>query len=139
MPPKDIDAISVSIKAYTNVIHIDYTGVSNTSVLRNFIRIHKIGIEVDASSVFIPEYIDSDEVEKIAKFIASVDPNIPYHIIGYVPVPGTPWRGPRQEEVKRAAQIARKYLSNVTFSCLSSDEFLDLREVDPRYRSVRVA
>lgn len=138
MPPKDVDAISVSIKAYTDAIHIDYTGFSNSKVLTNFAKIHDIGIKVDASSVLIPEYIDSNEIEKIAKFIASIDPNIPYHIIGYVPVPGAPWRRPTQEEVEHAAQIARKHLSNVTFSCLSPEEFLNLREKDPRYRSVEV-
>lgn len=139
MPPNDIDAISVSIKAYTNRIHIDYTGVPNNDVLTNFAKIYEMGIKVDASSVFIPEYVDCDEIEKIAKFIADVDPEIPYHIVGYVPVPDAPWRGPTLEEVKCAAQIARKHLSNVTFSCLSHEEFLNLRETDPRYRSVKVA
>lgn len=139
MPPRDIDAISISIKAYTNAIHVHYTTVPNNDVLTNFAKAYEMGIEMDASSVFIPEYIDSDEIEKIAKLIANVDPKIPYHIIGYVPVPGAPWREPTQEEVERAAKTARKHLSKVTFSCLSPDEFLNLRETDPRYRSVRVA
>lgn len=139
MPPKNIDAISVSIKAYTDAIHLDYVGVSNVEVLKNFVRIYESGMELDASSVFIPGYIDREEIEKIARFIADVDPKIPYHIIGYVPVPGTPWRGPTQEEVKCAAKAARKHLSKVTFSCLNPNDFLSLREKDPRYRSVRVA
>jgi len=139
MPPRYIDAISISIKAYTDSIHVDYTGVSNEKVLNNFVRIYDLGIKLDASSVFIPEYIDCEEIEKIAKFIANIDHRIPYRIIGYVPVPGAPWRGPTQEEVEFAAQTARKHLSNVTFSCLSPDEFLNLRNTDPLYKSIRVA
>jgi len=139
MPPRYIDAISISINAYTDAIHIDYTGVSNVEVLKNFVRIYEAGIELDASSVFIPEYIDCEEIEKIADFIANVDPKIPYHIIGYVPVPGSPWRGATREGVERAAQTARKHLSTVTFSCPSLEDFLNLRKTDPRYISVRVA
>jgi len=139
MPPRDIDAMSISIKAYTDSIHVDYTGVSNVEVLRNFIKIYDLGVELDASSVFIPGYIDCEETEKIARFIADIDPKIPYHSIGYIPVPGAQWRRPTPVEVERVAQTARKHLSEVTFSCLSPDEALNLRGTDPRYRSVRVA
>lgn len=139
MPPKDIDAISISIKAYTDEIHVDYTGASNADVLANFERVYGLGVEVDASSVLIPGYIDHDEIERIARFIASVDPKIPYHIVGYVPVPGAPWRAPRREEVERSAKAAGRYLSSVTFSSLSPDEFLNLRRIDPRYMSIKVA
>jgi pyruvate formate lyase activating enzyme len=139
MPPKDIDAVSVSIKAYTDAIHIDYTGVSNVNVLKNFVKMYDLGIKMDASSVFIPEYIDYGEIEKIAKFIAEVDPEIPYHLIGYVPVPDAPWREPTRQEIEHAARIAKKYLSKVTFSRLTPDEFLNIRNVDPRYKSIRVA
>jgi pyruvate formate lyase activating enzyme len=139
MPPENIDAISISIKAYTNAVHIDYTEVSNASVLKNFAKMYDLGIEIDASSVLIPEYIDCDEIEKIARFIAEIDPNIPYHIIGYVPVPGAPWREPTYQEIEHAAHIAKKYLSRVTFSRLTPDEFLNIRNIDPRYKSIRVA
>jgi len=140
MPPKYIDAISVSLKAYTEALHIDYTGVSNREVLKNFKKIYERGIELDASSVLIPGYIDCEEIEKIAKFIANVDPNIPYHITGYIPTPGAIWRGPTLNEVKYAAQIAKKYLSKVTFSHYSSpSDYFRMLKTDLRYRSVRVA
>lgn len=138
MPPKHIDGISISIKAYTNSLHMDYTGVSNHSVLNNFVNIYKSGIRLDASSVFIPGYIDCDEIEKIAEFVAGVDPKIPYHIIGYIPVPGAPWRAPIKEEVEKAAKVAKKHLMNVTYSCLSQKEFLKIRHIDPRYKSMRI-
>ena len=139
MPPPGIDAISVSLKAFDDDLHKDYTGVSNAPVLTNFKAMYRQGIQVDASSVLIPDYIGPEEIERIARFIASVDPRIPYHIIGYVPVPGAPWRAPTREEVEEAADMARRYLAHVTFSALTVDDFLHLRERDERYQSVRVA
>lgn len=138
IPPRYVDGISISIKAYTNELHVDYTGVPNDKVLDNFVKIYNMGLDLDASSVFIHGYIDCDEIEKIAKFIADVDPKIPYHIIGYIPVPGAPWRAPSRDEVEEAARIAKKYLVNVTYSCLSLNEFLNLRKKDPRYESIRI-
>jgi len=139
LPPRGIKAMSVSLKACTDSIHIDYTGVSNSEVLRNFEEAYKLGIALDASSVFIPDYIDCDEIEKIASFIASIDPEMPYHIVGYVPAAGTPWRQPTYREVEGAATVANKYLSSVTFSCPSKEDVLHPEARDIRYRSVRVA
>jgi len=139
MPPEHIDAISVSIKALDDAKHRAYTGVSNAPVLANFKAMYRRGIRVDASSVFIPGLVGLEEIERIARFIASLDPEIPYHIIGYVPAPDAPWRAPTREEVEEAAEVARRYLAHVTFSALSADDFLHLRERDVRYQSVRVA
>jgi len=139
IPPPHIDAISVSLKAVDDALHRDYTGVSNAPVLANFRAMYERGLQVDASSVFIPGYIGLAEIERIARFIASLDPEIPYHIIGYVPVPGAPWRGPTRMEVEEAAAVARRYLSNVTLSALTVDDLLHLQERDVRYQSVRVA
>ena len=139
MPPPYIDAVSVSIKAVDDKLHLDYTGVSNAAVLANFRGMYARGIALDASTVFIPDYVDFAEIERIARFIASVDPDIPFHITGYVPVPGAPWRGPTKEEVEEAAAIARRYLAHVTSSCLSAEDLRRLPERDVRYRSVRVA
>jgi pyruvate formate lyase activating enzyme len=139
MPPANIDAVSVSIKAHSNKIHVEYTGVPNDEVLKNFERMYKRGIKLEASSVLIPQYIDCDEIERIAKFIAGIDQTIPYHIVGYVPVPNAPWRGTRPEEVEHAARLASKYLSNVTFSCLTPEMLRNLRAVDPRFKSAVVA
>ncbi len=134
----DVDESNVSIKSYTDRLHVDYTGASNTAVLKNFEKVYKMDIKMKVSSVFIPDYVDNDEIEKIAKFVADIDENIPYHLVGYLPVPETPWRSPGYEEMKKAFRIAKQYLKNVTFSSLSKEEFFNLSS-DPRYKSVRVA
>ena len=139
LPPEHINAATVSLKAFDEELHRDYTGISNRNILENIKLMYKRGIRLDLSSVFIPEYIGLTEIERIARFIASLNPEIPYHIIGYIPVPGAPWRSPSPEEVQEAADLARRFLSHVTFSALSAEEFLTIKERDIRYQSIQVA
>lgn len=108
--------VSISIKAVSGQLHKRYTGRSNEKNLENFKFIYGKGIEISASSVYIPGLIDRDKIERIAEFIASIDRNISYRIIGYMKVDGLPFREPTYEEVKSVADIASKYLKNVTFS-----------------------
>ena len=139
MPPEHIDAWSVSIRAVSDSKHRKYTGgKSAIEVLRNFKEGYDKGIEMDASSILIPGLFDKDEIEKIARFISEIDPNIPYHIVGYVPVPNSHWRKPTPSEVKEAENIAKRYLKHVTSSCMTVEEFLNI-DRDIRYKSIRVA
>ncbi|MEA2121500.1 MAG: hypothetical protein EGMGGAKC_00821 [Dehalococcoides mccartyi] len=63
--------------------------------------------------MFIPGYIDLEETEKIARFIASVDENIPYRMDAYFESGDNPWRPPTPEEMQMALEVARKHLKNV--------------------------
>ena len=140
MPPDDIDAMHITIKAYSDKIHREYTGVSNSRVLDHFKRIYDQGITVTTNTVFIPDLIDVHEVGKIARFIAEVDPQIPFHIIGYMPVQGMPWRSPEHEEMEDVKQTAENYLEEVTTSCFQSlNEYHRKVKENPVYQSVRVA
>jgi pyruvate formate lyase activating enzyme len=118
-PLDHIDEVCVSIKAYRDDIHQNYTGVSNKEILRNFIKIYSSGKKFRSESVFIPDLIDYSEVENIAKFIAGVDKSIPYRIDAYVPVANNPWRRPTPQEMESALGIARKYLLNAF--CLTAN------------------
>lgn len=86
----DIDEVVVSIKAYSRKLHKEYTGKTNDEILENFRRYYESNVKLRAESILIPKYIDVDEIEKIAKFIASVDENIPYRIDAYIPIRGAP-------------------------------------------------
>ncbi|MFH1382162.1 MAG: radical SAM protein [Chloroflexota bacterium] len=116
----DIDEVVFSLKAYTDALHRDYTGKSNRKALENFVKYHRAGIKLRTESIFIPEYIDCREIEKIARFIGSVDRTIPYRIDGYIPIGDNPWRRPTPAEMEEATDVARKYLDNVT--CLTGNE-----------------
>jgi len=129
IPMEHIDEVVVSIKAYQDDLHRDYTGVSNKKVLENFVRIHSWGKRLRAESVLIPGYIDSPEIEHIAEFIAGVNRAIPYRIDAYFPAGDNPWRRATPEEVEGAVKLARKHLLDV--SCLKGDEKL-------KYEVVRI-
>ncbi len=115
--------VSMSIKALNDSLHIRYSGKSNKNSLENFKFIHKKGIELSASSVYIPGLIEKEEIEDIAKFIASIDENIPYRVIGYLKVDGLEFREPDYEEVREVASLANKYLKNITFSRPKGEDY----------------
>jgi len=126
---RHIDEVVFSLKAHTNTLYQHFTGKSNKKALENFIKLYQTGIKLRAESVFVPEYIDCSETEKIAKFIAGVDKSIPYRIDAYIPIGDNPWRRPTPQEMEKAVSIARKYLLNVSF--LTGNE-------DLKYEVVRI-
>lgn len=115
----ELNEVCVSIKAFTDNVHIYYTGVSNQKVLENFRYLNYSSIKLRAESVLIPGLIDVGEIELIAKLIASVNATIPYRVDAYTQVPGTPWPSALPEKVYKAVETSKKYLKNV--SCIHAD------------------
>ncbi len=113
-----IDLVLFSLKAYSEDIHLDYTGKSNKRILENFVTIYHSGKKLQAISLVIPNCIDAREIECIAGFIASVDKNIPLTIHAYFPIPDSPWLAATPEDVKAAVTLARKHLVNVPYRTL---------------------
>ena len=114
-----IDEVILSLKAFSDDLHRDYTGRSNRGILNNLLSIYASGKKLQVETVLIPDYIDAGEIERIASFIAGVDKAIPLRIDAYFPVGENPWRAATTSEVEVAAGLARKHLSNV--SCLTLD------------------
>ena len=83
--------VKFDLKARDETLHIALTGVSNHRTLSNFQRAAKtISRRPDpppliASTLLVPGYIDIDEVRTLAGFIASVNPDIPYSLLGFHP------------------------------------------------------
>ncbi len=83
--------IKVDLKAYDENIHLALTGTTNSRTLENFTRIgRRVGERPEvpllvASTLLVPGYLDPDEVSRIARFIASVDPDIPYVLLAFHP------------------------------------------------------
>jgi pyruvate-formate lyase-activating enzyme len=113
---ENTDKICVSIKAYSDELHRKFTGKSNKNALTNFKKIYEFGVSLSSESIYIPGLIELEEIKKIAQFISSIDPNIPYHIDAYIPVNDL-WRAPTPQEIKKAVKEAGKYLKNVTCLC----------------------
>jgi len=138
IPLEDLDGANVSFKAFSPGKHLYYTGQPAEPVYSHFRQAHEAGLEMRASCVYIPGFVDLDEVEQIARFVADCSPEIPFHIMGYIPIPGTPWPRPTDQQMTEVVLLAREHLQQVGFSHLTVDEARDLTHRDDRFRVVRV-
>ena len=106
--------IKFDLKAFTEALHITLTGWDNKQTLKNFSHAAgRFGERPDpplvlASTLLVPGYVDTEEVNRIAEFIAKHDPNIPYSLLGFAPhcfMPDLPPTSVRHAEA--AYQAAR--------------------------------
>jgi len=83
--------IKFDLKAWDENLHIALAGITNRRTLENFQRAgallsrRRVPPPVIARTLLVPGYIDADEVRHIARFIASVSPDIPYSLLGFYP------------------------------------------------------
>ncbi|MFX1559124.1 MAG: radical SAM protein [Promethearchaeota archaeon] len=78
------------IKAVTPAIYQALTGISNSTMLRNFKELSALKKEREGeflvtSILLVPGYIDIPEVRSICRFIAENDPTIPTALLGFYP------------------------------------------------------
>jgi pyruvate-formate lyase-activating enzyme len=110
-----VDQVEIGLKAITNSLHYHYTGVSNNQILKNIESLYKSGKKIFIEAVLIPEYIDTDEIERISRFIANLDKDILFILLPYFKSGDNPWRRPTPTEMEEAADIAKKHLNKVFF------------------------
>jgi pyruvate formate lyase activating enzyme len=83
--------IKFDLKSFTESINIALCGVSNGRTLENFRRLSELIQKrpeppfLVASTLLVPGYVEVEEVEKIAEFIARIDPDIPYSLLAFSP------------------------------------------------------
>jgi pyruvate formate lyase activating enzyme len=83
--------IKVDLKAWDPDIHRALCGHDNRQVLENFSRVASwVDQRPDppplvASTLLVPGYVDEDEVRNLAKFLAGLNPNIPYSLLAFSP------------------------------------------------------
>jgi pyruvate formate lyase activating enzyme len=111
--------IKFDLKAFDENLHLALTGVPNHRTLANFRRAarriperqnQRDGLRapplVVASTLLVPGYVEADEVGRIARFIAEIDPDIPYALLGFHPhffIPDLPRTSVRHAEQAEAA------------------------------------
>ena len=121
--------VSFSIKALDDMLHHRYAGRSNEVSLANFRLLYEKGVEISASSVLIPDLIDGEEIKRIARFIGAIDKDIPYRLIGYMPVDGFAYRRPTYAELEETAQRAGSHLANVVFSDPKEQDYAGITDL----------
>ncbi|MDD3695993.1 MAG: radical SAM protein [Lentisphaeria bacterium] len=129
-----LDGANVGFKAWSEKLHEQITGQPKKLIYDNFSRAFKAGMDLAANLVFIPELVGLDELEGLAQFLSALSPEIPMHVMGYIPVPGQDWRRPSQDEMLEAVELCKKYVKKVGSSHLSSEEALNLQKRDDRFK-----
>jgi len=83
--------IKFDIKAWNDSLHIALCGVSSVRTKRNFEWVAQCISKrpepplLIASTLLVPGYIDEEEVRGISKWIASLNPDIPYSLLAFYP------------------------------------------------------
>ncbi|HEY8889210.1 MAG TPA: YjjW family glycine radical enzyme activase [Clostridium sp.] len=79
-----MDMAMVDIKSYNNEEHIKLTGTGNTIVIENVKYLANLNKIYEIRTVIVPEVIDNyNNVDKISKLMASLNPDIRYKLIKY--------------------------------------------------------
>jgi len=113
--------LKFDLKAWNEGLNLALCGVSNAPTLRTF---KMIGDEyfkqrpdlpiLTASTLLVPGYIDVEEVDGIASFIAEIDSSIPYTLLAFYPayviddLPTT-----SRKLADQCYEVAKKHLSHV--------------------------
>jgi len=84
--------IKFDLKTWNENLNKALCGVSNKPTLESFKMIGEGFIKqrselpiLTASTLLIPGYVDEEEVGNIARFVAEVDPKIPYTLLAFFP------------------------------------------------------
>ena len=83
--------VKFDLKAWSEPLHIALTGSSNRQTLDNFAKLCEMGAQrrepplAIASTLLVPGYVDEVEVAAIARFLADLDPEVPYALLAFHP------------------------------------------------------
>ncbi|MEM2875501.1 MAG: radical SAM protein [Candidatus Bathyarchaeia archaeon] len=113
--------IKFDLKCFTPSLSIALSGVPNDKAYENFRMVAEEFWErrreppiLTATTLLVPHYVDAFEVEQIAKFIAELNPEIPYSLLVFYPqfmmndLPVTP-----RKQVEECYASAKKWLRRV--------------------------
>jgi pyruvate formate lyase activating enzyme len=82
----DLHGANVDLKAFSNGFYKEQCGAKLEPVLQSIETMVETGVWLEVTTLLIPGLNDSDdELNHIARFLAGVDPNIPWHISRFHP------------------------------------------------------
>ncbi|MBX6423873.1 radical SAM protein [Thermosulfurimonas sp. F29] len=118
--------LKVDLKAFSPPVHRALCGVSNTATLENFRAMAElVSARADppplvASTLLVPGYVDEEELEALARFLAELNPEIPWALLAFHPdfyLNDLPTTSRRHAEaalaLARSAGLKRVSLGNV--------------------------
>jgi pyruvate formate lyase activating enzyme len=128
-----LDGANIGFKAWSEELHLKITGRPKSLIYDNFTLAFNKGLTLAANMVFIPKLVDLDQLDGLCDYLSKLSRDIPFHIMGYIPVPGLPYLRPTNKEMDEAIKLASSYLKDVKASHLTTQEALDLTARDDRF------
>jgi len=107
--------IKADLKCWSTELLFALCGISHRTAFSNFEKLAKFHRErpevpfVRASTLLVPGYIDDEEIQAIASFIARLDPTIPYSLLAFYPtyfMDDLPFT--KREDAERYLKICRR-------------------------------
>ena len=80
-----LDAFWLDIKAYDPAVYRRLCGTSNETVLNAPAEILARGFTLEVLTLFIPGWVETDQIAAIARLVASLDPEVPFTILAFFP------------------------------------------------------
>lgn len=102
-----VDSFWLDIKAFDSKVHKDLTGVSNDRILELPQELIDLGFVIEVLSLYIPGWVEKDQIKKVAELLARVDPEIPFTILAYFPAYKMTERSPTLDEMIDACDAAK--------------------------------
>ena len=117
-----LDGINVDLKGFTESLYREYTGSRLAPIKRNIAWLaHDPTTWIEVTTLVIPQLNDSDEeLRAAAEWLASVDPEMPWHVTAFYPhfqmrdrPPTPPATLARAYEIGKEAGLKYIYVGNV--------------------------
>ena len=103
----DLHAANVDLKAFSDKFYKEQCGAKLGPVLNTLETMKEMGVWLEVTTLLIPGLNDStEELNEIARFLAGLDPNIPWHISRFHPTYNlTNVRSTPPDSIKRARAL----------------------------------
>ncbi len=80
-----VDSFWLDLKAYDDRIYQKLCGTTNEWILKAPVEIMKRGFVLEVLTLFIPGWVEGDQIENIVQILSDLDPEIPLTILAFFP------------------------------------------------------
>jgi len=103
-----VDSFWLDLKAYDEGDHKWLTGCFNRHLLKLPEEIVKRGFVLEVLSLYIPNLVETVQLQKIARLLVEIDPEIPFTIRAFVPeYQMKRYKSPRASEMIEAFHVVK--------------------------------
>lgn len=122
----DLDALNIDVKGFTPEFYRRVVGGSLKQVISTLEYSLESGKHVEVTTLLIPGLNDSSaELKRLAQWLASLSPDLPFHISRYFPRYRFNQAATPIKSLLEAREIAREYLNYVYLGNFETEEYTD--------------